>query len=135
LKIAIARIKITTGLKQAEIADKLDIKSTYLSDMINGRVPLTENVCQKIYELFHIDVLEDESISIESPKLKQQTYYGGDEMITMPRAVFDQIAQLTETISSQQKTIETLAETNKKMAVRRGDNATCADASGSGIQK
>ncbi len=71
LKIAIERIKINTGLKQAEIADKLDIKSTYLSDMINGRVPLTESVCQKIFELFHISILEDklEEITFREPAL------------------------------------------------------------------
>lgn len=81
LKIAIEKIKINTGLKQAEIANKLDIKSTYLSDMINGRVPLTESVCQKISELFHISILEDklEDFSFkESTKSNEQTYYNND---------------------------------------------------------
>jgi len=81
LKIAIEKIKINTGLKQAEIADKLDIKSTYLSDMINGRVPLTESVCQKIFELFHISILEDklEDFSFKEPtKSNKQTYYNND---------------------------------------------------------
>ena len=76
LKIAVEKIKISTGLKQAEIAEQIGIKSTYLSDMINGRVPLTENICQKIFELFHISILDDkieEIIFKEAP-----LYYGGN---------------------------------------------------------
>jgi len=52
LKRIIADIKIETGLKQAEIADKLGVKSTYLSDMINGRVPFSENIKALISEKF-----------------------------------------------------------------------------------
>lgn len=71
-KFCIEKIKLDTGLKQAEIAEKIDVKSTYLSDMINGRVPLTESVCQKISEVFHIDIPIEHQQS-----LKQQQYYGG----------------------------------------------------------
>lgn len=82
LKFGIERIKFTTALKQAEIADKLGIKSTYLSDMINGRVPLTENICQKIFELFQISILEDKVETLESNNMFKE-YYGGDfEMAT-----------------------------------------------------
>lgn len=56
LKRAISEIKLTAKIKQAEIANKLEVKSTYLSDMINGRVPLSESISEKIYELFHIRV-------------------------------------------------------------------------------
>lgn len=70
LKFCIERIKLDTGLKQAEIAQKIDVKSTYLSDMINGRVPLTESVCQKISEVFHTDILNDTG--------KQPQQYAGE---------------------------------------------------------
>jgi hypothetical protein len=85
--------------------------------------------------------LEDklEEITFREPaKLKEQPYYGGGdddtEMITMPREVFDQISKLTETVFSQQKTIEILAETNKKM-VAHTDTVICAAASGLEIKK
>jgi phage repressor protein C with HTH and peptisase S24 domain len=53
-KEAIFKIKSKYNLNQKEISDKLGIKNTYLSDMINGRVPVTENITNRIYELFQI---------------------------------------------------------------------------------
>ncbi len=47
-KNTVSEIKYQYKLKQSDIADKLGIKSTYLSDMINGRVPLSENISDKI---------------------------------------------------------------------------------------
>lgn len=55
LKRIVTDIKLKTGLKQAEIADKLGVKSTYFSDMINGRVPFSENIRSLIYEIFQIN--------------------------------------------------------------------------------
>lgn len=54
LKRSISEVKFKFNLTQSEIAEKLGVKSTYLSDMINGRVPFTENISYKISELFHI---------------------------------------------------------------------------------
>jgi len=56
LKKAIEEIKIRFGLNQAEISEKLGVKSTYLSDMINCRVPLTESISSKLYEIFQISI-------------------------------------------------------------------------------
>jgi phage repressor protein C with HTH and peptisase S24 domain len=53
-KEAIFKIKSKYNLNQKEISDKLGIKNTYLSDMINGRVPVTENITNRVYELFQI---------------------------------------------------------------------------------
>lgn len=52
LKRIIAEIKFKKGLKQAEVADILGVKSTYLSDMINGRVPYSDAMQSKLYEQF-----------------------------------------------------------------------------------
>lgn len=135
LKNAIESIKFSSKLKQSEIAERLGVKSTYLSDMINGRVPFSDSIKEKIYEVFSYNT--DEELMQCS-----QMCYGGGEVIEMPREVFDQIAKLTETILSQQRVIEsqsgvieTLVDTSKKMVARPGDNVICADASGSGIKK
>lgn len=74
LKKAIEEIKIRFKFKQAEIAEKLGVKSTYLSDMINGRVPLSENIINKVHELFHISIttekeVNDQKISVLSEEL------------------------------------------------------------------
>lgn len=60
LKNAIEKIKDVFNITQSEISEKLGIKSTYLSDMIHERVPLTDSVIENIYELFHIEVLAKE---------------------------------------------------------------------------
>lgn len=45
-------MKFRTGLTQAQIAEKLGNNSTYLSDVINGRVPFSDIVKTKIYKVF-----------------------------------------------------------------------------------
>ena len=70
LKAVIFKIKNDFGLKQSEIADKLGITSTYLSDMINGWVPLTETITNKLYEEFQIRVgVEDMKNVVAEPEI------------------------------------------------------------------
>jgi transcriptional regulator with XRE-family HTH domain len=54
LKTLIEKVKLEFDLTQKQIADKLGVKNTYLSDMINMRVPFTEKIENKLYEQFHI---------------------------------------------------------------------------------
>ena len=49
---------------------------------------------------------------------------------SMANTLLEQLSKLTETVLSQQKTIESLIETNKKAVAHLGDNATNADAKG-----
>lgn len=64
----------------------------------------------------------------------QKTKPGGQESqnnsVSMSREVFEQISRLTETVLSQQRTIESMQEQTKKMLVQMGDTAICANASG-----
>lgn len=52
LKDLIDRIKFVKKVRQSDIADELDIAPTYLSDMINGRVPLTNSLKKKLLEQY-----------------------------------------------------------------------------------
>ena len=52
LKEIINRIKYLRGLKQGEIAKHLDTSPTYLSDMIHGRVPFTQEFYSNLKEVF-----------------------------------------------------------------------------------
>nr|DAT56131.1 MAG TPA: helix-turn-helix domain protein [Bacteriophage sp.] len=60
-KDIIIRIKYEFNLNQSQIAERLGVKSTYLSDMINGRVPYNESMGKKIHEVFHIS--KDENMN------------------------------------------------------------------------
>lgn len=61
LKKIISEIKYNFEINQAEIADKLEVTPTYLSDMINGRVPFSDSIKIKIYEVFKIDIRENKN--------------------------------------------------------------------------
>jgi ribosome-binding protein aMBF1 (putative translation factor) len=65
-KKIIETIKANYNLSQKEIALKLDVGNTYLSDMIHGRVPATSKTTNKIYELFQIGTPEVESPPVVS---------------------------------------------------------------------
>ena len=62
LKKIISDIKYRKGLNQAEIAKELGVKPTYLSDMINERVPFNETFRQKLYEVYSDLITNDNSI-------------------------------------------------------------------------
>ena len=129
-----------------ELADKMGYTESSISQIINGKVTLSDRFIKKLSIL-------DEAINqdwiltgngemlnwpdnLEKPKVNEQVYYGGGEAetISMPREVFNQITKLTETILSQQRviesqtgTIETLIENGKKTVALMEDNATNAD--------
>lgn len=50
LKDLIRLIKYRSGLNQSVIAENLGVTSSYLSDAINGRVPFSDSLRNKIYE-------------------------------------------------------------------------------------
>jgi transcriptional regulator with XRE-family HTH domain len=52
LKRIVAEIKFKRGLRQKEIADSLGITATYLSDLLSGRLPVSDKVQVKISELY-----------------------------------------------------------------------------------
>ena len=128
LKNVIAAIKYKHGLKQAEIADRMGIKNTYLSDVINGRSPLSELFSDKLITAFSISkiyLLSGEGEVFEEEEKAPST----SEIISMPCEVFEQITRLTETVLSQQKTIEgqqklieEFLQEQKKMRVQTGGN-------------
>lgn len=61
-KRLIDKIKCEFSINQAQISERLGVKSTYLSDMINGRVPYNESMQKKIHEVFHIGYEDSSSI-------------------------------------------------------------------------
>lgn len=89
---------------------------------------------QKIFGVPQYELLSEPNVSYQSNDEKQNEYKRYQEsQVTISREVFDQISRLTETVLSQQKTIEALREECKKMRVQMGETATCALASGSDI--
>ena len=96
-KLLIEQLKLSSGLKQSEIAGRLSVKSTYLSDMINGRVPITENVLKKISEEFHVNNFGDKNITagiINHSTIDNRSYYSDSPDVL--RARIEQLDRLLE---------------------------------------
>lgn len=129
------RFRKERKISQVALADQLGVGQSFISQIESGKDPMPDLLIKKLSDIYHVNNISD--YLIEDIIEENQHFYGGgdSDMVSMPREVFDQISKLTETVLSQQKTIEILAETNKKITVRLGDNAICADASGSGIKK
>lgn len=130
LKNVVSAIKFKYQLRQVEVAEKIGVKNTYLSDLINGRSPLSELFSEKIIAAFSVsreylntgqgEVFEEDKKEEQSPP----------DMITMSREVFELIKKQSDTILSQQRTIEMMQEERKKMLVRAEDVAISAAANG-----
>ena len=86
-KLLIEQLKLSSGLKQSEIAEMLSVKSTYLSDMINGRVPITEKMLKKISEKFQINNFGSKNITagiINHSTIDNRSYYSGRDRPPRP---------------------------------------------------
>lgn len=60
LKEIIAKIKFRKKINQAQISSSLGIKPTYLSDMINGRVPFSDSLRALLFEHYSDCILQSE---------------------------------------------------------------------------
>ena len=65
-------------------------------------------------------------------ELVTQRLEGKNESISMSREVFEQISRLTETVLSQQKTIESMQEQNRKFLVQQREGCKMCSCNGSG---
>jgi len=66
-------------------------------------------------------------------ELVEQRLESQNNSVSMSREVFEQISRLTETVLSQQKTIESMQEQNRKFLVLQEKDVRCAHVSGSDI--
>lgn len=129
LKEIIREIKFRTGLTQAQIAEKLGNNSTYLSDVINGRVPFSDIFKTKIYKVFSDYIPNKEIDKKEVNKLLSESIILSKEIVeTLIVRLSETLNAQQETINSQQETINTLIGEIKKGGVRQDDNVSCADA-------
>ena len=119
------------GLTQDHIADKFGVSQAYVNALLNDKKAFGKKQAFKWSEEFGLSpnwlltgegdmFLGDNSKEVSMPP----------ETITMSREVFDQITKLTETILSQQRTIEMMQQERKKMLVQADDVAISAAANG-----
>lgn len=121
-KIDIEEFLRKNNLTQTQLGDYLGIGQPQISGICHGK-PIARKHIEKILENKEWDLT---MITEDTSKRK------GDDVI-MSREVFDLIKQQTDTILSQQRTIENLS--NKRGDVQMEDNADYADVSGSDLER
>ena len=93
-------------------------KNDTVAGIIGKSIPITNK--EKLREQILDELIEQ--------KLEFQ-----NDSISMSREVFEQISRLTETVLSQQRTIEFMQEQNRKFLVQQEGAVACAHVSGSDI--
>lgn len=148
-------------MTQSQIAEVLCMKQNSYSQIEIGNVSLTDKNKYLLEKKYHLTpgwldgddvpmfikgdtvagIMERSLPETNKERLKEQII---DELIeqrleplndfvSMSREVFDQISRLTETVLSQQRTIESMQDQNKKFLAQQESVARCAHASGSDI--
>ncbi|PZP47067.1 MAG: hypothetical protein DI598_11435 [Pseudopedobacter saltans] len=95
------------NLTQSELAEivKSTVRSVQSWEQDQRNIPQSAVSLMTIYEKENAPI----------PEVREDTSSSfGANNVTMPREVFDQLSKLTETVLSQQRTIESLAEFQKK---------------------
>lgn len=98
-KRCINKVKFEFSITQKEIANRIGVHNTYLSDMINGRVPLTDHVLNKIHELFHIGV------GAESVKNMNSVNSNITEILSEPTSEYKQLIKINDLERDELRTI------------------------------
>ena len=111
LKSLIDLIKYSKGLKQAEVANQIGVKPTYLSDMINGRVPFSS-----IYEVYSDCLKSDPKSPTKNEQQHSQQASGNGITQTMSSAV--EFSKALEEISEMRKLIQEQVRNNQEQFER-----------------
>lgn len=110
-------IREESGLSSKDFAARAGIDSGNYSSIENKKRPLGPRVMRDICCAFNINIVWLKTGQGEKyVPVVPAPAASAVESISMSREVFDQITRLTETVLSQQRTIEKLAELQKGVA-------------------
>lgn len=107
----ILEVKFESDLSHKDFAEKSGIDPRRLSPILKGKRAFGDKVITNICRAFNINIAWLKTGQGEKyvPAVPASAASAA-ESITMPREVFDQITRLTETVLSQQRTIEELSK-------------------------
>lgn len=100
-----------------QISKKLKIGQGYISDLLNGTAPFGKKTAIKFAKEYGLNATW--LITGEGEMLDSGNEQPDDDKVVMDIKVFQQISRLTETVLSQQKTIEILAERKAEAAPKK----------------
>ncbi|HAP16891.1 MAG TPA: hypothetical protein DCR38_03905 [Butyricimonas virosa] len=128
----IKEIQSSKLMNQKEFAELIHVNQPDLSSYLSGKKPFGMTLINRISLELSINkewllTGEGEMLLSNNPKIYNEDK---SDNITLSREVFDLIKNQSETILSQQKTIENLVSKVKDSIVPREGNAMNADAAG-----
>lgn len=103
-------VRTETGLLSKDFAAKAGIDPKNYSSIESGKRSIGDRVMNDVCRAFNISVLWLKMGKGEKYVTTVSSNAMQSDNISMPREVFDQITRLTETVLSQQRTIETLSK-------------------------
>jgi len=114
-KQMIDEIKFHHKLLQVDVAKALDVQPTYLSDMINGRVPVTEKVMDKVQSIWGDNTYKINNSGnnnvIASAVLGSPINQGQDEVQTLKNRI-KELEELVVELRSDKQFLQKLLEKN-----------------------
>ena len=119
-------------LSQVELAEIIGCTQGFISNLEQKRRPIPDSIITKLLSTNKYNtryLLQDQ---VESKK--EEKNETNDE-VTMSREVFNVLKNLSETVLSQQRTIEQMYIEKEKSNAHQESNARCADVSGSDLVK
>lgn len=130
--IDIKQFRKDNNLSQIDLANILGCTQGFVSSLERGKRPIPEGVITKLLSFPNYNtryLLQDNNKGINTEKSNLE------KTVTIDREVFDVLKNLSETVLSQQRTIEIIETKAKKTSALKDDNAECAGASGSDLVK
>lgn len=118
------------NLSQIELASILGCTQGFISSIERNKRPVPDNIISKLLSIGKFNTRH--LIQENSNELEEVKSNINDE-VKMSREVFDVLKNLSETVLSQQRTIEQIHSEKEKTIAQQESNVICASASGSDL--
>lgn len=118
------------NLSQIELASILGCTQGFISSIERNKRPVPDNIITKLLSIGKFNTKH--LIQENSNELEEVKSNINDE-VKMSREVFDVLKNLSETVLSQQRTIEQIHSEKEKTIAQQESNVICASASGSDL--
>lgn len=130
--IDIKQFRKDNKLSQVELAAILGCTQGFISSLERNRRPVPDEIITK---LISSNKYNTKHLTQEIHEIPDKRKLDVNDDVTMSREVFDVLKNLSETVLSQQRTIEHLHIERKKEPALQEESVKCADVSGSDLVK
>lgn len=120
------------NLSQIELASILGCTQGFISNIERNKRPVPDNIITKLLSLGKFNT---KHLIQENPNELEEVKSNINDEVKMSREVFDVLKNLSETVLSQQRTIEQIHSEKEKTLAQQESNVTCANASGSDLAR